>query len=282
MSSPDRSSATYTPLLALPWWDTVGPFLTPLVEGAAEHLNLDPRVLYPVVTPFVLWCWQDRGLDLEPGQVFRQSVIEQFVATGMPEYARGSRNTFRGRLLRVANVVGTASQRELRPIGRSAPTTPYSTADIARLWSWSTSQNTPARQTDARVLLALGLGCGLAAREVLNLRVRDISSDGALVTVPSGRQRTVSVDGLWRAPLADRVVAAGRDEWAFRRRRNSVDVGQITDFVQRHRTAEDIRVVRMRATWLAGRIRAGQPTTDLLREAGLTQFAALDRYRSSP
>lgn len=56
---------TYTPLLALPWWDTIGPFLTALVDDVSAELGVAPRSLYSFLTPFVLWCWQTKALDLD-------------------------------------------------------------------------------------------------------------------------------------------------------------------------------------------------------------------------
>ena len=75
---------TYTPLLALPWWDTLGPFLTALVDDVSAELGVAPRSLYSFLTQFVLWCWQTKALDLDRQTMFRRSRIESFIINGMP------------------------------------------------------------------------------------------------------------------------------------------------------------------------------------------------------
>jgi len=89
---------TYTPLLALPWWDKIGPFLTALVDDVSTDLGVEPRSLYPFLTPFVLWCWQTKALDLDRQKMFRRSRIESFGINGMPGLSRGTKNTVRGKL----------------------------------------------------------------------------------------------------------------------------------------------------------------------------------------
>lgn len=104
--------------------------------------------------------------------------------------------------------------------GPSDPTVPYSKDDLARLRTWAKSQSTVGRQTSAAALLALGIGigAGLAGREILAVRVGDIgvSDDGVLVAVPGDRPREVGVLRTWEAALIDRSRSGDADKYAFR------------------------------------------------------------------
>lgn len=280
VSSASSTTATYTPLLALPWWDTIGPFLTALVDDVAAALDVNPRSLYPFVTPFVLWCWQTKGLDLDRAKMFRRSRIESFVINGMTGMSRGTKNTLRGKLLRVSEVVTTPIEpAPLHGIGRSTPTPPYDSKQRAELYSWSRTRGTSAARRDAAVLLALGLGTGLATRELLDVHRRDVSVDGASVRVRDARRRSVPVEEGWRPVLRQQLADLAADDWAFRPGRSGTSSGQVADFVRRTATDLDIRPARMRSTWLCWRLERNTPVDTLLAESGLHTYASLDRYR---
>lgn len=141
-------------------------------------------------------------------------------------------------------------------------------------------QGRAARRRDALVLLALGLGAGLATRELLAVRSTDFDwRDEVLhVTVWDSRSRLVPVLPHWTAPLLDVLNENEPDRWAFRPGRQGVRAAQVTDFLHRgQQTALDVRPARMRTTWLLAHLRAGTAPRDLLRIAGLENLAALDR-----
>lgn len=281
VTSDSPAPATYTPLLALPWWDTIGPFLTALVDDVSAELGVAPRSLYSFLTPFVLWCWQTKALDLDRLTMFRRSRIESFVINGMPGLSRGTKNTVRGKLLRVSEVVVTElPTTPLHGIGRSTPTPPYNAKQRAELYSWSRTRGTEAGRRDAAVLLALGFGAGLATRELLAVRQRDVADDGSTVRVRDARRRTVLVDDQWQAVLQRALDEHDPDDWAFRPGRHSASSGQVADFVRRTATDLDIRPARMRSTWLCQRLEQNIAVDALLAQSGLQTYAALDRYRS--
>ncbi|MCS6583341.1 hypothetical protein [Curtobacterium citreum] len=280
MTSESPSPTTYRPLLALPWWDKIGPFLTALVDDVSADLGVDPRTLYPFVTPFVLWCWQTKGLELDRQKMFRQSCIESFAINGMPSLSRGTKNTIRGKLLRVSEVVVTElSTTPLHGIGRSTPTPPYDARQRAELYSWSRTRGTATARRDADVLLALGFGAGLPTRELLEVRRRDVADDGSVLRVRDARRRAVPVHEDWQSVLQRALHELGSDDWAFRPGRDTASSGQVADFVRRTATDLDIRPARMRSTWLCRRLAENVPVDSLLLESGLQTYASLDRYR---
>lgn len=273
----------YLPILALPYWDVIGPFVEHAVRDTAALGNRSERDLFAAATPMVLWCWRNRGLPLERNRVFTCSIVEQFIHLGMPGAVRGSQATLRSSLWRMVEILNPEGTRGThRPIPRSTPTSPYTDAEIAELYSWANTQSTPNRSRNALALLCLGLGAGLATRELLDVRTSDVSFESELsgtasVVVWRDRPRVVPLHADWIRTLDSVVAELSSEDWLFRPGRSSPSPGQVTDFLTRSRTALDVRPTRMRATWLVKHLRARTPAADLLRISGLKNYAALDK-----
>lgn len=243
---------SYVPVRARPYWGTLEPVVISCVGVAARKLGRDPRSLLPPAAAFALWAWQTRGVSPEASRMFRRRLVEEFVHLGMSDYTRGSRATYRSALLAIADAV-TPEYEKTIPLPRSEPTPPYTASEVAALRSWAVRQGRAARRRDALVLLALGLGAGLATRELLAVRSTDFDwRDGILhVTVWDSRSRLVPVLPHWTAPLLDVLNEGELDRWAFRPGRQGVRAAQVTDFLHRgHQTELDVRPARMRTTWL--------------------------------
>lgn len=267
------------PIKARPYWSTIGPAVDAAVLKASDATGRDPRSLYPPTTAFVLWAWQSRGIDATVDRVFRRRLVEEFVQLGMPEFSRTSRATYRSLLVAIVDAV-TPGYEKVRPFPRSEPTAPYTIAEVASLRSWALRQGRASRRQDALTLLALGLGAGLATREILTVRVTDLEWDGEalFISVWNGRARTVPVHARWVEPLVRLLDDDDLDRWAFRPGRLGVRGAQVTDFLHRGQQTElDVRPARMRTTWLINHLAAGTPPAKLLEIAGLVNLAALDR-----
>jgi integrase len=279
MTAAEARPYDYRPINALPYWHTIGDFITAAVADTAAATNRDERSLYPATVAFVLWCWQSRGTPLERTRIFRRSTVEEFIHLAMKKYATSSRATHRSTLWLMVETLNPADVTEHRPIPRSVPTKPYSSSEVARLYSWATAQGTEHRRCDAVALLALGLGAGLAAREILGVRVRDLdtTTDDIHVIVWESRPRVVPLSPQWDRPLRRILGDLTPADWLFRPGRISATSGQVTDFLLRARTDLDVRPSRMRATWLVEHLRDGTPPQELLRISGLKNLAALDK-----
>ncbi|WP_193510188.1 hypothetical protein [Cryobacterium sp. BB736] len=168
-----------------------------------------------------------------------------------------------------------------RPISRSSPTRPYSPEEIADLRSWAATQSTELRRRDAWTMLALGLGAGLATRELLELQSTDVmigpDRSTAQVIVWRDRTRAVPLLTAWVPTLLRTVAESPPGGWLFRPGRQKAMPGQVTDFLTRSRSPLDVRPSRMRATWLNHHLNEGTPADEILRISGLKNFAALDR-----
>jgi integrase len=272
----------YRPINALPYWNVIGAFITDAVADAASATGRPARSLYPAVVPFVLWCWQTRGTPLERHRIFRRATVEEFIHLGMRSYVRGSKATHRSTLTLVVGALNPADAAHgRRPIPRSTPTKPYTEQEIAALHSWASAQGTPRRRRDAIALLALGLGAGLATRELLGVRVSDVDSRGdhIHVIVWESRPRVVPLLPAWERPVRQILNELDQNDWIFRPGRMGVNTGQITDFLLRARTDLDVRPTRMRTTWLLKHLASGTAPQELLQISGLKNLAALDKIR---
>jgi integrase len=270
----------YRPINALPYWDVIGTFITEAVAEAASQSGRDERGLYPATAAFVLWCWQSRGTPLDRVRIFRQATVEEFIHLAMSNKARGSKATHRATLRLMIEMLNPDEMRRgPRPIARSSPTEPYTPQEVAALHSWAVSQGTPRRRQDAIALLALGLGAGLATREILGVRVTDLDTraNNLQVIVWESRPRVVPLRADWQRPLYRIMDNLEPKDWLFRPGRASATTGQITDFLMRARTDLDVRPSRMRNTWLLGHLREGTAPAELLRISGLRNLAALDK-----
>ncbi|MBC7596682.1 MAG: hypothetical protein H7288_22620 [Kineosporiaceae bacterium] len=289
----------YLPILALPHWGVIGAFVDAAVAASLAGTGRSERDLYAAATPMVLWAWRARGIELENQTVFRRSIVEQFIHLGMPGAAPGSQATLRSTLWRMTEILNPDDIHEKhRPIGRRNPTAPYSESEIAELYSWANTQRTPGRSRNALILLVLGLGTGLATRELLEVRHSDVSLGHTLSGAPaasivtwSDRPRVVPVRPEWTRTLhsvladtpcaayagnADAGFSGGSDRWLFRPGRTGTSDGQVTDFLTRARTHVDVRPSRMRTTWLLLHLKENLPAAELLRISGLRNYAALD------
>jgi integrase len=272
----------YRPTIPAEYWQQIGPFVEAAVTDSAGATSYSERELFAAVTPFVLWAWQAAGLPLERRQVFQLSVIDRFTSTEAPTYRTdASRNTIRSRLLRMAEVLHPdQAPRDLRPLGASDPTRPYSPEEIAALRSWARSQRTEQRRRDAEALLALGLGAGLSGREILHVRITDIrgASRGVDVVVGGERPRRVPVLREWERALLERADGPAKEAWAFRAGHTTDNANLITDFVSRSRGRIQLQARRMRTTWIVHHLNVGTPAVALIRAAGVNSLAALDRF----
>lgn len=275
--NPPSASSSYLPIMALPYWDDLGPFITGAVSTVSES-GRDLPGLHSAITPFVLWCWQSRGIDLRDDRIFRRNLADQFIHLATPTLSSASKATHRGALWRaiaILNPQDTSVSGTTLP--RSAPTIPYNDSEIAELRSWSVAQATGSRRRDAGILLALGLGAGLATREILEVTVSDISvrSQEIFVSVWSSRPRTVPVFPEWATNLQPFADAARSQAWVFAPGRKSVASDQVSEFLSRARSDLDIRAVRMRATWLRRHLADGTSPIDLMQISGVRTLAGL-------
>jgi hypothetical protein len=121
------------------------------------------------------------------------------------------------------------------------------------------------------VLLALGLGAGLANNEMQRLVGTDIGIDeeGIQITVRGDRPRTIPVLRRWEAHVKNAATVAG-DGAVFLPGRPRTSAKAITYFVDRLPPSEvgPLSVQRLRITWIVHHLRAQTPLRVLQTAAG--------------
>jgi integrase len=264
------------------YWTAIEPFVTKCVEAAAPSVTYTEKQLYAVTARFALWAWQTASLPLEVEEIFAPPVIDRFTAVGLPQYTLAGRNTMRSRLRRMADVLlgPDRDPDRARPMGNSDASEPYDEAEIAALISWAAAQPSGDRHSSAAALLALGIGAGLASREIAELRIGDIVIDdeGVVVDVVGDRARRVPVLREWESALVDRVAGREPDDWAFREGQEGGNRNLVSDFVARTYGGFGPQARRMHATWIVAHLEMGTPLVPLLNAAGLKEPEALGRF----
>jgi integrase len=279
----EKILAAYLPAIPEAYWDTIRDFVLSSVTEVLGKTPYDERDLLLVTTRLSLWCWQTLGMQLDPNVVLSRQVVDRFCAEGLPGYSEATRGNFRSQLLRMSELLldAKAISRRLTPLKAANPSRPYSDAEVIALRSWSEHQSTSARRINARVLMALGLGAGLSAIEIGELRVADIQSDseGLLIKVSAGRVRSVPVLREWEPALLARAEQLNGDQYAFRENHKQAFPNLISGFVARSRQSPVLpQSQRLRATWIVRHLNAGTPVVPLLRAAGVESLEALTRY----
>lgn len=249
-----------------------------IASVALAEANLTPSerlAANSAVYEFVGWAWGMK-LPLRFEDVFASAVVEYYCDVGCRTLSGTVSASRRALLRRVAS-----HARTLRP--SSAPRVaslagaPYDTGELVALVSWARSFPTAASRQDADTLLALGLGAGLSASEIIALRHGDVvrPAVGVDILVRGSSGRVVPVLRAYQALLPP----PSRDEtrFVFRAARRGEYVNAITNFTGRVQGARPV-AQRMRATWIVHHLEASTPLDVLLDAAGLTTPAALRRF----
>jgi integrase len=277
------SSTSYRPEMKAEYWSRIEAFVTEVVADVDGRTPYEPKTIYGAMSRLALWAWQSAGLPLDRDVLLRRETINRFINEGCQDQQAAGRSNVRAQLLRVAEA--TLSPRlapvRLSPLRGADPSEPYSLTEITQLRSWALRQSTPARRSNAGVLLALGAGAGLSAGEIGNLRVRDIVADelGVVVRVQEKRPRSVPVLDSWARSLRERREELPLDSFAFRPSHTVNYPNLVSNFVDRSKVAEvRPQTQRLRATWLVNHLTAGTSVISLMAAAGVESLEALTRY----
>jgi len=232
------------------------------------------------LSDFAAWA-HAQGVPLVLEALLDPDVIERYIAVGMSGSKDSTRATRRAILRRIARHCASPPQDLPLPIACRRVRPPYSPAEIHGLLALASAQPTASRRRTLRAILHLGLGCGIASRDLAWVRGRGVEElpDGAVsVTVSGGtRPRTVITLQAHETPLLKIARAAGCDlliGGSARGRRN-VTRGPLERVVG----GEDLprlETARLRSTWLLAHLRARTPLPALMNAAGLTTVRPLE------
>ncbi|WP_297742854.1 hypothetical protein [uncultured Tessaracoccus sp.] len=156
---------------------------------------------------FLTWAHrQDIPLELET--LFMPSMVERYCATQATHLSFEARSTARSRLRKVGRACTKRAPwaPEPKPFADNHTIMPpYSSQEVEGFWRAALTQRTPRRRQVARAVLVLGLGAGLAPREVglvsaSDVRIHPTDSGLRVVLLPD---RTVPVLAERANPLRD-------------------------------------------------------------------------------
>lgn len=236
-----------------------------------------------IVAQLLLWV-RGCGEPFEAEAVLHPETIDRFLVEGCTHLAQGTRQTYRSHLRHIGRAVlgGDLFPPATLKMPAPKPAFPYREDEIAAQLSWTRGLPTEAMRRNAGVLLALGLGAGLDATEMANLRGSEMTRDalGVLVQVTGDDPRSVPVLRTWEDKVGAFAQEAG-DRYVFRPERTQVLRHQTSNFIARCAKVNGeppaFSLQRLRTTWIVGQLAAGTPPNALARLAG-TQSVQLAKY----
>ena len=272
----------YTPRLDAASWVSVQRFVRSCVAKCADRTAYCEADLMQAATRLAAWVVSQPTLKLTRAVAFQPLTIENFTADITAGYSPASRGNRRSMLLRMSEVLlGDAARRtRTAALPASAARAPYTPTEIAQVRLWLKSCG-GSQRANAAVLVALGLGAGLSAGEVLGVLASDVSTTAGrtFVTVQGGRPRTVEVHSEWAVGLRIALLDVSPSAWAFCNGRNTGGKNLVTNFVAKTSgVGLAPQSQRMRSTWIVGHLNAGTGTIALMEGAGVSSLEAITRY----
>lgn len=267
--------STYTPELPDDAWIRIRDFVHAVTADVDARLSYPTASIINAVTHHVDWCVNIAGFALERESLFRRDVIAAAVAV-MPTGQSSTKGRRRSILFRVGETLGTIPKAPALPtLAAAAPSAPYAEVDVEQITLWSSMQK-DGDAPSAKALVALGLGAGLATRDLIAVRPVDVDADGSVVRVEG---RAVPVRDEWTDLLLHLSRSAADPRLALFLPGTAASKNVVTVFVGRSLGAgQRPSTQRMRATWLVHHLSIGTPMQDLLYTAGLVSMDALVRY----
>ena len=223
-----------------------------------------------------LGCFcSDQGLG---GASTRAEVVEAFVVAGLAGRASSTRGTYR-------SVLRALSERPrpavATPFPGSGAPPPYSAAERAELFSTASAQRSAWRRSGALALVALGIGAGLRAGELVALRGFDVALGPGVVTVKvnGDRARSIVVGGLYGQTIS---ALAGGDGHVFcsgpAKRSYHNFVNNFARTLVAGPGAPELSSGRCRSSFICDHLGAGTPLGELLYMSGIVEVGSLLRY----
>ena len=193
------------------------------------------------------------GLELSPGVLLCEAVIERFVLIGCDGMSAATRRTLRTNLRALARALEAHPEPVAVSLPRERAKAPYAAAEIEGYLRLASAQPTAARGMRASALVCLGAGAGIVAGELRHVRGSDVRerAGGVLVIVSGRRARTVPVLDRYRGALREAAAFAGAGLICGGRepgRRNVSDA--LCAALSADRSLPRLEPGRLRSTWL--------------------------------
>jgi len=214
------------------------------------------------------------GQPIEAKTLFHPEFLDRFITEGCAHLSHGTQLNYRTNLWRVGEAVlgGALFPPRALPLQRSSVASPYSSAEVTELVSWSRGLPTAHMRRNSRALLAIGLGAGLSSQEITSLVGTDIHVEDGVVLVEVGGKlaRSVPVQRKW----ADEVLGLAEESGSrpfYMPDRARITRRDILGFIERcsGEAVPKFNVQRLRITWIVGHLATGTPLSALVRASGV-------------
>lgn len=273
---------SFHPSLPAERWEVISAFVRDATRDAGFEGVPAARHVMTVLAKYVDWSHLVCGIELDRAKIFKESRIIEFTETQLSHLQPSTAGNYRSRLMAIAAALAPQSPRSrMRSLPPSSGIAPYGADEVEGLWRWARSQSSSADRRDATILLAGCLGAGLTAREVGDLKQRDVLCDAnhVVLRVSGVRPRYVPVLTELAHHFRDLTDPASPDVYLFRPGRCTNPKNHVSNFVMR-RSPVGITpsTQRARVTWFIGRMRAGVPIKALMTAMGVEDFSAIARY----
>lgn len=235
-----------------------------------------------IVLQYFIWA-SEQGYKLNRNTLFTTSAIEDFTRRGLPQLVESSRTNYRSELRSVARKVAAEAYTTpfIKRIPHELVRPPYSASEIQSILFTIRYQPSEERRRRLMAAVSLGLGAGINANELLELRrrdIRDYENDGIEIRVPGKNPRTVWLLNEYERDLRDGIselsprslVAVGKEKSG----RNAVNL-LYSGVFQSGSDVIKIEQVRLRNTWLIRLLEAPIPLALVMQVAGLSSARSL-------
>jgi len=266
-------------LRALAAWQATGQIVTEAAQLSTSSPGNAAKYLSHL-SDFAAWA-HEQGVPLTLRALLDLDVIERYIAVGMPGAKDSTRATRRAILRRIARHCASPPQDLPLPIVYRRVRPPYSPVEVQGLLALASAQPTPNRRRTLRAILHLGLGCGIASRDLAWVRGQDVVllPDGAVSVTVSGGTRPRAVVALHAHETAllelARFTSSGLLIGGTIRGRRNVTRGPL-DRVVGGQDLPRLETARLRSTWLLAHLQAQTPLPALMLAAGLTTVRPLE------
>lgn len=212
------------------------------------------------------------GLDAPIQPHFTLPNLERHIA-GLK--TAGTRRTARRDLLATGRIVNPKTEwpMQVEPVPRSDRAEPYSEEEIESFVRAAVEYPGDRQRRLLQVCLALGLAAGLDGRSVPEIAPADISSSNGVVTVQLRSGVVVPLPGIfgeWLTAWAN-TTAPGQPIVGKQL------INQLVSTLESD-TGQQLRLARLRTTWIVALLECRLPIQDILLVTGLKTPSSLERY----
>lgn len=274
--------ANYQPRLDQRSWDRLAIFVRAWVLSANPETTRKAKEFMIVATRYAHHCLEQLGIP--PGQdLIYVRLADQFLSARRSDITAHSLAMSRSHLYDLIR----RTDPHLNPVPATPnlrrSSEPYTTDDVSRIFAWARHRETQATTSDSLAIVTLGLGFGLIGAHTVGLtpgNFLDLGDQGILFD-PDGRM--MWCDESVEAPLRELLITCPRDRTLLRQQ----DAQQIKSFLNAARPllrGFDTFVpslLRLRSTWLSGRLTHLAPLLTVVNALGITHLSTLQPHMAN-